>query len=185
MSDPEKTQRGYRALRRGRVDIAHARYFLTLVTANRSKGLASEKIFGAISEEIESNPVHTLALVVMPDHLHWLFELPEGQGLSEIVRLFKGRLSPKLRAVDLAWQKGAYHDRRLRANEESASYLRYMLCNPYRAGLCAHTNSWPFWYCDSEVWSWFGEMTKAGRPHPEWIAISDKEPWLALDDQDV
>lgn len=185
MTDSANVQRGYRALRRGRVDIAHARYFLTFVTANRSKGLASKNIFSSIQTEIESNPAHTLALVVMPDHLHRLFELPEEQRLSEMVRLFKGRLSPKFRAARLAWQKGAYHDRRLRPDEESAPYLRYMLCNPYRAGICASDETWPFWYCDSDVWAWFGAMTRDGRPYSEWISTNGEAPWLADSDDHV
>lgn len=178
MSVSEDAKRGYRALRRRRVDVPGARYLLTFVTADRRSGLASEEMFSAIQTEIEHNPAHTLALIAMPDHLHWLLQLSEGNQLSEIVRLFKGRLSPKLRTAGIAWQKGAYHDRRLRPEEESASYLRYMLCNPYRARICQENQLWPFWYCDSEICAWFGAMTRDGRPYPEWIATNDREPWL-------
>ncbi|MGB0413474.1 MAG: REP-associated tyrosine transposase [Coraliomargarita sp.] len=179
----EQPKQGYRALRRGRVSISHARYFLTVVTKDRQRGLACSEIYDACLNLLHDLPAHSLALVLMEDHLHWLFQLSNETSLSEMVRLFKGRLSPELRRLGIRWQSRAYHDRRLRPDDELAPFLRYMLCNPYREGLCAVDERWPFWYCDSEVSEWFEPTTNEGRPWAEWIATSEMNPW-EIDDQD-
>jgi len=170
---------GHRALRRGRVSIPSARYFLTFVTKDRHQGLASERMFQRMVQDLPDVPCETLALMVMPDHLHWLVRLIPESSLSETVRLFKGRLSPELRRLGLSWQKGAYHDRRLRPDDELAPFLRYMLCNPYRAGLLKIEAQWPYWYLAENVAAWFEPTTDEGRPYPEWLRECAEPPWEA------
>jgi len=168
---------GYQALRKGRISLPFTRYFLTFALEKRRAGLATEEMFAFVESALERVPGHTLALVVMPDHLHWLVRLGEAGDLPDLVRAFKGPLSVPLRTRGLRWQKGAYHDRRLRADDKLSPFLRYMLCNPYRAGLCGCDSLWPFWYRSSEVGEWFDRTTLDGRPFPEWIQESKDPPW--------
>lgn len=139
MAIPEK---GISTLRRNRIDQAGARYFITAVTRNRKVGLANDEIWKCCIDIIESGVAEIYAVVLMPDHLHLLFELPSDSAPGDIVRSLKGPLSPRLRKHGLAWQKN-YFERRLRETESTERYLRYMLSNPYRAGLIDHDSIWP------------------------------------------
>ncbi|MFB1488016.1 MULTISPECIES: transposase [unclassified Thiocapsa] len=57
--------------------------------------------------------VRSLAFVVMPDHLHWLFVLGDGADLSSVMRRLKGRSARRLGEVAgvaaPVWQRG-FHD---------------------------------------------------------------------------
>ncbi|MGJ8652909.1 MAG: REP-associated tyrosine transposase [Opitutaceae bacterium] len=177
MSDAEKKSSGYRALRRGRISIPEARYFITIVTNDRKPSLACDGFYTALLDVCDSLPACTLAFVIMPDHIHWLFELDRSHQLPDIIRLLKGRLSPALRELQLSWQKGAYHDRRLRPDDEISPFLRYMLCNPYRKHLCELEEPWPYWYCAPEILKWFETITVDRCPQPEWILDDRLPPW--------
>jgi REP element-mobilizing transposase RayT len=106
---------------------------------------------------------------VMPDHIHLLITLGDSAGLSEVVRLFKGRLSPALRASGLHWERG-YFDHRLRQDEDRLPVFVYIFLNPYRAGLRNPGQTWPAYYCCEEDWVWFKPLTNEGCPFPEWLA---------------
>lgn len=106
--------------------------------------------------------------VVMPDHVHLVMTLGDGSTLPESVRLFKGRLSPSLRSQDLHWQDG-FHEHRLRSDEDRLPVFLYLFLNPYRAGLISVSETWPGYYCSPEDWEWFGPLTRASLPFPEWI----------------
>jgi len=177
MEKENRPPKGYRALRRGRVTLPNTRYFITIVTKDRKTGLDSYEAYTAIINITEQLPCSTKAFVLMPDHIHWLLTLDASSALPEMIRLFKGKLSPILRDLNLEWQKGAYHDRRLRPDDELAPFLRYMLCNPYRKQLCSFSEAWKYWYCVPETWEWFKETTIDGRPHPEWMLADANPPW--------
>lgn len=104
----------------------------------------------------------------MPDHLHLLVVLGENHALSEVIRLFKGRLSPPLRRAGLHWQEG-YYDHRMRDNDDRLPVFLYIFLNPYRANLISADAVWPGYYCDSLDWEWFDAMTDSDLPSPEWL----------------
>ena len=60
----------------------------------------------------ESGAVSSLAWVVMPDHVHWLFQLGEAQTLSSVVKSFKARSAQRvnryLNRQGALWQKAFY-----------------------------------------------------------------------------
>lgn len=115
---------------------------------------------------------HVLALQLMPDHVHIVARLGTRNSLGDAVRQLKGPLTPLLRERTIRWQTGGYFDHRLRCDDELAPILRYMLTNPYRKGLVAWDQTWPFWFCATEIWAWFGPTTSGGLPFREWA----KEP---------
>ena len=117
-------------------------------------------------ENVSFKEVHGLAL--MPDHLHFLVELGAQRKLQDIVRLFKGRMTPVLRPVGLHWQQGFY-DRRLRQNDSIGTVLRYMKLNPYRKLLLPMEEVWPFWYCSENAAKWMSDLGEDEAPLPEWL----------------
>jgi len=90
----------------------------------------------------------TLAYVVMPDHVHWLFELAGDRPLSRVVGMMKSRAAWLInqgctpgRAV---WAK-AFHDHAVRREENLAAIARYIVLNPVRAGLVRSWRDYPHW----------------------------------------
>ncbi len=164
---------GSGALRRGRVSLPGATYFLTLCARRPCARLTEPEIFAALVLEIgalaDDGMLQTHACVAMPDHLHLLSTLGDASSLGGCVRRLKGRLAPALRRHGVAWQKDGFFDHRLRDSRiGSGPALRYMLANPQRRALVAWDSSWPCWWCEPETWKWFGPTTDHGRPWREW-----------------
>jgi putative transposase len=123
---------------------AGAGYFVTCVTHQRCSGLAQPAIWKLFLKQIKNSQADIYAAVLIPDHLHLCFELPEGASLGEIIRTIKGPMTPTMRTCELGWQKN-YFEHRLRQTEATEPYLRYMLSNPYRAGIITIPERWPYW----------------------------------------
>ena len=146
------------SLRRGRVSQAGYIYHVTTCTYVRQMFFSSVSIgrcvVRALREAEHEQMARTLAFVVMPDHLHWLFEL-QSTPLSGVVRQVKGRAARYSRqALGIAgsagpiWQHG-YFDHALRSDENLAKTARYIIGNPLRAGLVTRVGDYPLWDC---VW---------------------------------
>ncbi len=132
---------GQQALRRGRYSEFGRAYLVTTTTSNR------QPIFGSFSaarvvihemSNLELNGhVNSLAWVLMPDHLHWLFSLGDKYSLSKTMEILKGRsavkLNKQLSRNGRVWQKG-FHDHALRKEEDVKTVARYIVANPLRAG---------------------------------------------------
>ena len=132
MRDPSK---GHAALRKGRWSARDTLYFITICLKNGQSGLDSLELFEktlTVLKTLENDSLKTLhGIVQMPDHIHMLIESNSRSNLPDLVRLYKGRMTPALRNHSLGWQSG-YFDRRLRPNDSVGAVLRYMLMNPYR-----------------------------------------------------
>ena len=171
-------ERGLSQLRKGRIAVPGARYFVTAVTRERRTGLATWAVWAKLLELAAREPADVWALVLMPDHWHGLFVLPENAAPGDFMRALKGPLSPVLREAGLGWQRD-YHEHRLRAEDASEPYLRYMMANPYRAGLLEIGERWPFWAITSPNVAWFVKQHPEQMPEPEWLALD--KPWLPED----
>lgn len=129
-------------LRRGRVSEPGRIYLITTVT--RSRNPVFNDLYAArtvIRTLANQRTVSTLAFVLMPDHLHWLFALgPES--LDVTVGRFKSMSARALRRP--TWQPG-YHDRAVREDEDFRQLARYVVANPLRAGLADSAGSYPHW----------------------------------------
>ena len=93
----------------------------------------------------------TYGFVVMPDHVHWLFELRSDRTLSQVVRSLKGRSSRHVNearnATGAVWQPG-FHDRALRRTESLREVGYYIVNNPVRAGLVTCYSEYPLLYAE-------------------------------------
>ena len=169
--------KGLSELRKGRIAIPGARYFVTAVTRDRRCGLACFPLWAKLLELAARNGADIWAMVLMPDHFHALFVLPEQIEPGDVVRTLKGPLVPIMRERQLSWQKN-YFEHRLRPEEESEPYLRYMMSNPYRADLLRQEEQWPYWAVTSRQAKWFIEKYPKQRPEVEWLEMD--KPWEAF-----
>ena len=179
MAQPSPNRRrGYNALRRGRIDIVGADYFVT-VTLQRQlshgKGLLAPVLASNLKEQWtvleKQGRWKVRGTVIMPDHVHLPIRLDAGQ-LADAIRVWKGALTPALRTEHLSWQP-SFYDRRLRPEDNRINVVRYMWSNPYRAKLLKPDEAWPGWWADEEVARWLGK-TPQDTPQPEWWIRSSK-----------
>ena len=108
--------------------------------------------------------------VVMPDHLHLSVDLGAKLALGKAISRLKAKTSADLRGAGLYWERG-FFDHRLRAADDVLDVFLYIFLNPYRAGLCARTESWPWFHCHSDDWVWFRDRLDEERPPPEWLGV--------------
>ena len=150
MDSSRFTHHGH-ALRSGRVSEANRAYLLTTVIYQRHPTFQDWPLARLLIAEMrrlhDQQLVHSLAWVVMPDHLHWLVQLRE-MPLSKLVLQLKSRsaiaINKARNASDRVWQKG-FHDHALRKEEELTTTARYIVANPLRAGLVKHIGDYPHW----------------------------------------
>lgn len=140
------------SLRRGRFSEPGRIYLLTTVIDQRRPVFANFTLARMTIQSLRECDIAgesaTLAFVLMPDHLHWLFQL-QGAELSAVARRFK---SVSARMVNRTlgtsgvplWQAG-FHDRALRREEDLQGIARYIVANPVRAGLVKSVREYPHW----------------------------------------
>ena len=133
-------------LRKSRYSEENHVYHVTTTTLNRVpifKDFATARLMiDVIKKSDELNQTTTLAFVIMPDHIHWLFQLNQTQALSKLIQAIK---STSAHAVGKPiWQAG-YYDHAIRKDEDIANIARYIIANPIRAGLVKKVGDYPHW----------------------------------------
>ena len=143
----------YDSLRKGRVSEPGRTYFITAVLCERERRyFADFRCARCVIEEMralhDDETVNSFTWVVMPDHVHWLFELGDGADLSLAIKRFKARSAQRvnryLHRRGTLWQK-AFYDHALRKEEDWQGVTRYIVANPLRAGLVEHIGDYPLW----------------------------------------
>jgi putative transposase len=95
---------------------------------------------------------HTFALVVMPDHVHWLMQPlskseDEYWSLSSIlhsIKSYSAKQIPKvMKHIGTVWQDERY-DRIIRNDEEFLNTWEYIRQNPVKASLAKTPEDYPF-----------------------------------------
>ena len=86
----------YDDLRKGRFSEHGRIYFMTAVLEERQKCYFRNFVcarFAMAEMRVlhDSGAVNSLAWVIMPDHVHWLFQLGENFTLPSVVKRFKAR----------------------------------------------------------------------------------------------
>ena len=138
-----------RDLRKGRYS-QKGRIYLATTRCHSGKPFADVQVGQVVVDEIAHSDLaghsRTLAHVVMPDHLHWLFELERHESLSRVVGCVKGRAARRINAdrqnPTRLWQSG-FHDHAVRREENLGQIVNYLLANPVRAGLVADYREYP------------------------------------------
>ena len=158
-------------------------YFFTVVTFSRKPILtdqpARELLHAAWVATQERFPFRTEAICLLPDHLHCIWQLPEGDPVfsmrwREIKRLFTmgylARIGPggfrnpsRVRKGEAAvWQR-RFWEHAIRDQEDLNRHIAYIHYNPVKHGLAKRPRDWP--------WSSFHRYTASGVIDADWGGV--------------
>ncbi|OUR63404.1 hypothetical protein A9Q74_00735 [Colwellia sp. 39_35_sub15_T18] len=141
-------------LRKGRVSQPFHFYVITVATKNRNNLFTSLSIAQKVINELytleNEQAVKTISYVLMPDHIHWQFQLLTKYTLAEIIKRFKGRSTQSINKF--THQKGSiwqpdYFDHQIKNEADLINQARYIVANPLRAGIVKNIDEYPFWNC--------------------------------------
>ena len=150
-------------------------YFFTVTLANRRSDLLLteiERFREAYRAVAASHPFETIAICVLPDHIHALWRLPQGDDKFSLRwRLIKHHFShglpqaptrsaSKIRHGESGiWQR-RFWEHRIRDEPDLCRHVDYIHINPVKHGLVEHVVDWPF--------SSFHRYVAVGRLPPNW-----------------
>jgi putative transposase len=155
-------------------------YFFTVVTAHRKPlfrdARARRLLGGAIRQQRDKAPFETVAIVILPDHLHALWTLPPGDhAYSARWRAIKARFTSDWLALGGAetsispgyqaqrrrgvWQ-ARFIEHVVRDEEDLHEHADYLHYNPVKHQLAKCPKDWP--------WSSFHRFVKLGHYEPDW-----------------
>jgi len=136
-----------------RVYIPGGTYFFTLVTYGRqaifADGNRVEQLRQSFREAKAKRPFDLLAAVVLPDHLHCLWSLPEGDAdystrWQMVKTSFSRHITSKTRknGAKTIWQP-RFYDHCIRDENDLHKHLDYIHYNPVKHGLVSSPGEWP------------------------------------------
>ena len=162
-------------MRYRRPDVAGGTYFFTVNLAERKRTLLVdhvEALRGVIRKIRQRHPFRIDAMVVLPDHLHALWTLPEGdrdyptrwmlikagfsRQLSRGERRNASRLMKGERGI---WQR-RYWEHLIRDDRDYARHVDYIHFNPVRHGYVGRASDW--------LYSSIHRYIRAGIVEPHW-----------------
>jgi putative transposase len=159
---------------------AGSTFFFTIVTYRRRPILCKDAVRAALRQAIHdvrvTRPFSIDALVLLPDHLHCIWTLPDGDSdystrwsrikrnvSRECHQAFHNSLlltpsARKRREVSI-WQR-RFWEHRIRDEADFERHADYIHYNPVRHGYAARASEWPY--------STFRQYVKRGVYAPEW-----------------
>ncbi|UUY09291.1 transposase [Pseudomonas sp. J452] len=162
-------------------------YFFTVVTAHRQPILTNTDIRSALREGVslvrQTLPFRIEGWVLLPDHLHAIWTLPEGDAdFSTRWRLIKRHvthtcganyirhdyLSPRRFAKQYGtlWQH-RFWEHLIRDETDMRQHLDYLHGNPLKHGIVERVSDWP--------WSSFHRYVRQGIYPTDWGGSTDEE----------
>jgi putative transposase len=150
-------------MRYRRTDVTGASYFFTVVTYRRQPVFTEDRVVemleGAIQRVRERRPFVIEAQVVLPDHLHSLWTLPEDDAdyptrWRLIKEAFTRQYVPAYgliwhdrrrsgRGERTVWQR-RYWEHLIRNDRDFSAHLEYIHLNPVRHGFVSAPRDWPY-----------------------------------------
>jgi len=155
-------------------------FFFTLVTYRRRPILTSERaraaLRGSVTAVRQEHPFEVVAWVLLPDHLHCIWQLPEGdQDYSKCWGMIKSGFSKQMKSELLRedwlsasrrrhressiWQR-RFWEHQVRDDDDLRSHLEYIHYNPVKHGLVTRVADWP--------WSTFHRYVRDGIYTRDW-----------------
>ena len=179
-------------MRYRRVFQAGASYFFTLVTHERApifRETAAIDLYRRAVEKVRCDwPFAVEAEVVLPDHIHMLWTLPDGDAnyprrvrlvKATFTRFFLGRHqqvgarseSRIAKREQSVWQR-RYWEHLIKDDRDFQAHLDYIHINPVKHGLVAAARDWPHstfltWVERGAYEPWWGSNEMP--PLPEWV----------------
>jgi len=137
-----------------RVLVPGGTYFFTVVLRDRASSLLVRHVgllLDAMHHARHRRPFQNLALAVLPDHVHAIWRLPDGDSdyptrWRHIKTLFAQglphALHPSGGGRSGVWQRG-YWERLIRDERDLRAHVDYVHYNPVKHGLVARAVDWP------------------------------------------
>ena len=165
-----------------RDNTAGATWFLTVVTYQRQAFLCQDKVRAALREAIgkvhSKYPFKIEAWVLLPDHFHCIWTLPDGDSnfqlrIQLIKRYVTQKCAPFLHRDELTttsrrkrnestiWQR-RYWEHRLHSEKDFEHHMDYIHYNPVKHGLSQTPTKWPY--------STIHRLTKKGVYPADWAS---------------
>lgn len=155
-------------------------YFFTVNLLERKSDLLVDYI-DCLREAVRkvrlNQPFHIDAWVVLPDHMHCVWTLPDGDAdyssRWKAIKIAFSKSIPKterLSAVRIAkgergiWQR-RYWEHTIRNDRDYAAHIDYCHINPLKHGLVKQVADWPY--------STFHALVKAGIYVENWAGVED------------
>lgn len=143
---------GYRSLREGRYSSAGQIYHVVSRTWQRRRMFSDWNYARVVCRSFTSQETLRdsllLCWVLMPDHVHWLVQLGEADGLAGLTGRMKSLSAREVRIYTghqgSVWYPG-YYERAIRKEDDLLAVARYIVANPLRAGLCKSVRQYPYW----------------------------------------
>ena len=163
-----------------RSDVAGGTFFFTVNLANRSSHLLTDRIDllrHSIRKVKQAHPFDIVAMVVLPDHLHAVWKMPDGDNdyplrwslikagfprvLGKTEQISKARRRKRERGI---WQR-RYWEHQLRCDTDLARHIDYIHINPVRHGYVSAPAEWPYTSIHRYI--------QRGLLPPDWAASMD------------
>ena len=141
-----------------RLKIEGGAFFFTLALADRGSNLLVrdiERLRSAYAEVEKRHPFETVAICILPDHIHALWQLPGGDadyasrwsllkfGFSRGLPPAKRSMSKIRKREKGIWQR-RYWEHAIRNDIDFERHVDYIHYNPVKHGLVTRVADWPF-----------------------------------------
>ncbi len=156
-------------------------YFFTLTLADRSARTLVEQIDAlrwSLRKTKDKHPFEIMAMVVLPDHLHAAWRLPEGDDrYSTRLQVFKSNFTETLKTRDACiprrgngepavWAR-RFWEHTIRDDDDLRAHVEYVHYNPIKHGLADRASAWPY--------STFHRDVAMGNVHRDWGVAPGRE----------
>jgi len=166
-----------------RAQIEGGTFFFTITLADRSGDLLVrhvDQLRQAYKFVVDRYPFETIAICILPDHLHAIWSLPNGDdNFSLRWSIIKSKFSRELPAANMRsqsniakrdkgiWQR-RYWEHAIRDDRDLARHVDYIHFNPVKHQYVSQVRDWPH--------SSFHKYVERGILPPDWggdIAVPD------------
>jgi putative transposase len=154
-------------------------YFFTVTLKSRQSTLLTDQI-NILQNKIQltklEKPFKTIAAVILPDHIHALWQLPTGdsnysvrwQNIKSLFTMKLNKAGFNLNKDDRGeyklWQR-RFWEHTIKSEEDLHAHINYIHYNPVKHGLVTRVIDWPY--------SSFHSFVKKGILEEDWYAFSD------------
>ena len=142
--------------------IPGAMYFFTVNTYRRQALLTDPPFYHALKSAIKavkrSHPFDIEAFVLLPDHLHCIWKMPEGDAdyslrwslikrkVSQQCRsyLIRNTTKSRLKRQELGLWQRRFWEHRIRDDKDFEMHVNYIHYNPVKHGYVTEVKDWPY-----------------------------------------
>lgn len=131
----------------------------TVVTANRRplfmEAAKVDILRNGFHHVMTRRPFHLDPIVILPDHLHCLWRMPEEDAdFSNRWKMLKGYVTRHLTDVSGRIWQSRFWEHLIRDEEDWCRHVDYIHYNPVKHGLVDDPTAWPFSSCKKVPGAW-------------------------------